>query len=440
MAISRRKMLKTAAASGGFVLAPQAATAQAPAVLTNAQTGRKFKAFLRVGTGTTVEDVTLLPITEREVVIRTEAAAVCYTITGGVLRPGNRAQATIPNHSGMGVVEAIGPKVNRVQVGDRVIIPGTPQCGVCYMCLQGRADFCQFLGTSPAHPIAQMSDGRPVGADAALGGLAEVMVVTEEYCCPVFTEVPGEELCLLGDTIGTGLASAHNLVTVEPGWDVVVLGAGPVGMGAIQAARIQGAGRVIVVEPIAYRRAIAMKVGATMVLDPNEYNDRNGQALVEKIYDICKGPTDRRFAGGRTWSPADNMVAMPRGTDVVIEAVGNDQFPPMVEKGPDPTGVLPINQGFRMTRGGGYMVMLGFAAGQNVTFPAAEFQNRGRTLISGQQGGLQMLRDLPRYVKLIEKGLIDTKSMITARYKLEQTREAVEAVAYRQTLGAVVKF
>jgi S-(hydroxymethyl)glutathione dehydrogenase/alcohol dehydrogenase len=75
-----------------------------------------------------------------------------------------------------------------------------------------------------------------------------------------------------------------------------------------------------------------------------------------------------------------------------------------------------------------------------VTFPAAEFQNRGRTLISGQQGGLQMLRDLPRYVKLIEKGLIDTKSMITARYKLEQTREAVEAVAYRQTLGAVVKF
>jgi S-(hydroxymethyl)glutathione dehydrogenase/alcohol dehydrogenase len=308
------------------------------------------------------------------------------------------------------------------------------------MCLQGRADFCQFLGTSPAHPIARMGNGTQVFEDAALGGLSEVMVVPEEYCCPVFTQVPGEELCLLGDTLGTGLASAHNLVSVEPGWDVVVLGAGPVGMGAIQAARLQSAGQVIVVEPIAYRREIAMKVGATMTLDPNQYNERNGQALVEKIYDLCKGPTDRRFAGGKTWSAADNVVAMPRGTDVVIEAVGNDQFPPKAEAGPDPTGVLPINQGYRMTRGGGYMVMLGFAAGQNVTFPAADFQNRGRTLISGQQGGLQMLRDLPRYVKLIEKGAINTKAMITARYKLEQSREAVQAVADRTTLGAVVTF
>jgi S-(hydroxymethyl)glutathione dehydrogenase/alcohol dehydrogenase len=330
--------------------------------------------------------------------------------------------------------------VRRVQVGDRVIVPGTPQCGVCYMCLQGRADFCQFLGTSPAHPVAQMSDGTPVFEDASLGGIAELMVVPEEYTCPVFTDLPGEELTLLGDTLGTGLASAHNLIRVEPGWDVVVLGAGPVGMGAVQSARMQNAGQVIVVEPIAYRREIARKVGATLVLDPNNYNDGNGQALVEKIYDLTKGPTSRRFAGGRSWSAADNLVAMPRGTDVVIEAVGNEQFPPKVERGPDPTGVLPINQGFRMLRGGGYMVMLGFAAGQTVTFPAAELQNRGRTLISGQQGGLQMLRDLPRYVKLIEKGVIDTKSMITARYPLERAREAVQAVADRTTLGAVITF
>jgi S-(hydroxymethyl)glutathione dehydrogenase/alcohol dehydrogenase len=439
MAISRRKMLKTGAA-GGFLLAPQVAAGQAPAQLTNNQTGRKFKAFVRFGEGAEVTDLTLLPIQDREVVVRTEATAVCYTITGGVLRPGNRPRATIPNHSGMGVVEAVGPQVRRVQVGDRVIVPGTPQCGVCYMCLQGRADFCQFLGTSPAHPVAQMSDGTPVFEDASLGGIAELMVVPEEYTCPVFTDLPGEELTLLGDTLGTGLASAHNLIRVEPGWDVVVLGAGPVGMGAVQSARMQNAGQVIVVEPIAYRREIARKVGATLVLDPNNYNDGNGQALVEKIYDLTKGPTSRRFAGGRSWSAADNLVAMPRGTDVVIEAVGNEQFPPKVERGPDPTGVLPINQGFRMLRGGGYMVMLGFAAGQTVTFPAAELQNRGRTLISGQQGGLQMLRDLPRYVKLIEKGVIDTKSMITARYPLERAREAVQAVADRTTLGAVITF
>lgn len=440
MSISRRKVLRTAAASGGFVLAPQVATGQAPAQLTNTQTGRKFKAFLRFGAGTVVEELTLLPIQPREVVVRTEAAAVCYTIVGGVLRTTNAARPSIPNHSGMGVVEAIGAQVKRVQIGDRVIVPGTPQCGVCYMCLQGRADWCQFLGTSPAHPIAQMRDGTPVNEEAALGGLSEVMVVPEEYCCPVFTQVPGAELCLLGDTLGTGLAAAHNLAPIEPGTDVVILGAGPVGMGAIQAARIKGAAQVIVIEPISYRRDIAMKVGATMVLDPNQYNDRNGAALVDKIRELCKGPTDRRFAGGRTWAAADQMFAVPNGPDFTIEAVGGDTFPPKAEAGPDPNGILPIQQAFNFTRAGGHITTLGFSLRGNVTFPAWEFQNRGRTWHSGQQGGLQMLRDMPRYVKLIEKGEIDTKSMVTAQYPLERTREAVQAVADRTTLGAVITF
>lgn len=435
MPISRRKMLQSAAA-GTFVLAPQVAAGQAPAQITNTQTGRKFKAFLRAGTGTTVEQLTLLPIQAREVVIRTEASAVCYTITGGVLRNNNAPRPQIPNHSGMGVVEAIGGEVRRVRVGDRVIIPGTPQCGVCYMCLQGRADWCQFLGTSPAHPIAKLANGTDVFEEAALGGFSEVMVVTEEYCCPVFTQVPGEELCLLGDTIGTGLAAAHNLAPIEPGTDVVVMGAGPVGMGAIQAARIKGAANVIVVEPIAYRRDIAMKVGATMVLDPN----KEGNGLVAKIQDLCKGPTNNRYAGGRTWEAGDRIFAVPNGPDFTIEAVGGDQFEPKAEAGPDPTGILPIQQSFEFTRAGGHITMLGFSTRGNVSFPAWQFQNRGRTFHSGQQGGLHMLRDLPRYVKLIEKGEIDTKAMVTARYPLERTKEAVQAVADRTTLGAVIKF
>ncbi|MEI9815352.1 MAG: alcohol dehydrogenase catalytic domain-containing protein [Acidobacteriota bacterium] len=437
--LSRRKLFQKSlkgAAAGGFLLAPQVAAGQAPAQVANAQAGRKFKAMLRFGTGTMVEELKLLPIQEREVVIRTEASAVCYTITGGALATTNARRASIPNHSGMGVVEAIGPGVRRVQVGDRVIIPGTPQCGVCYMCLQGRADWCQFLGTSPAHPVAEMADGTPVFEDAALGGLSEVMVVTEEYCCPVFTQVPGAELCLLGDTVGTGLAAAHNLAPIEPGTDVVVLGAGPVGMGAIQGARMKTAARVIVVEPIKYRRDIAMKVGATMVLDPNV----EGAGLVAKIQDMCKGPTDRRFAGGRSWNAADRMVAVPPGPDYTIEAVGGEYFPPKVEQSPDPTGVLPINQAFQFTRGGGHIIMLGFALRGTVSFPAWEFQNRGRTFHSGQQGGLQMLRDLPRYVRLIEKGEIDTKAMVTATYPLERAREAIQAVADRTTLGAVITF
>ena len=431
MSLSRRKMLKKAAAAGGVALAPQVVTGQAPAQLTGTQTGRRFKAFVRHGTGASVEELRLLAIQPREVLVRTQASAVCYTIVGGALATTAVQQASIPNHSGMGVVEAIGPLVKRVQVGDRVVVPGTPQCGVCYQCLHGRADWCQFLDTAPAHPMAEMMDGTKVSEGASLGGLSEIMVVPEEYCCPVFTDLPAEQLTLLGDTVGTGLAAGRDLVQIEPGWNVVVQGAGPVGMGAIQAARLANAGQVIVIEPIRARREIAMKVGGTIALDPNA----EGNGLIAKIRSLCKATTDRRYAGGRL-----TTNAVPDGADFVINAVGSDWFPPKVEVGPDPTAILPLQQCFDFTRAGGHIVMLGVAWRGNVSFNAAQFSNRGRTFYSGQQGGLNMLRDIPRYVKLIEKGVIDMKSMITKTYPIEQTREAIQAVGDRTVLGAVITF
>jgi S-(hydroxymethyl)glutathione dehydrogenase / alcohol dehydrogenase len=434
MALSRRKMLKKAAAAGGVAFVPQAVTGQPPAQLTGAQTGRRFKAFVRHGTGASVEELKLLAIQPREVLVRTQASAVCYTIVGGALATTAVQQASIPNHSGMGVVEAVGPLVKRVQIGDRVVVPGTPQCGVCYQCLHGRADWCQFLSTAPAHPMAEMADGTQVFEGAALGGLSEIMVVPEEYCCPVFTDLPAEQLTLLGDTVGTGLAAGRDLVQIEPSWNVVVQGAGPVGMGAIQAARLANAGRVIVIEPIRERREIAMKVGGTIALDPNA----EGNGLIAKIHELCKGITDRRFAGGRI--SGERFLAVPDGADFVINAVGSDWFPPKVEVGPDPTAILPLQQCFDFTRAGGHIVMLGVAWRGNVTFNAANFSNRGRTFYSGQQGGLNMLRDIPRYVKLIEKGVIDMKSMITKTYPIEQTREAIQAVGDRTVLGAVITF
>jgi S-(hydroxymethyl)glutathione dehydrogenase / alcohol dehydrogenase len=429
MPISRRKIL-----ASGAALVPQVLTGQASAQRTGTNAGRRFKAFVRHGTGASVEELRLHAIQPGEVLVRTQASAVCYTIVGGALATTNVTQASIPNHSGMGVVEEVGPLVQRVQKGDRVVVPGTPQCGVCYQCLHGRADWCQFLDTAPAHPLAEMSDGTPIFEQAGLGGLSELMVVPEEYCCPVFTDLPAEQLTLLGDTVGTGLAAGRDLVQIEPGWNVVVQGAGPVGMGAIQAARLANAGQVIVIEPIRSRREIAMKVGGTIALDPNA----EGNGLVAKIQSLCKGVTDRRYAGGRI--SGNGRLAVPDGADFTINAVGSDWFPPKAEIGPDPTAILPLQQCFDFTRAGGHIVMLGVAWRGNVSFNAAQFSNRGRTFYSGQQGGLNMLRDIPRYVKLIEKGVIDMKSMISATYPIERTREAIQAVGDRTVLGAVITF
>src|ERR1051325_11046518 len=129
MAISRRRVLANAAAAAGAVTAP--AFGQAPTVIT----ARRFRAWIGRGLGqgrTTLQEVTLRPITGRQVVVRTEACNLCYSNAGAVLgltppaaitgtNAGGRNladMAVIQGHGGVGTVEAVGPEVRRVQVGD----------------------------------------------------------------------------------------------------------------------------------------------------------------------------------------------------------------------------------------------------------------------------------------------------------------------------------
>jgi S-(hydroxymethyl)glutathione dehydrogenase / alcohol dehydrogenase len=356
-------------------------------------------------------------------------------VWGGALGTNQSRRAYVPNHCGFGVVEDIGPDVKRVQVGDRVVVAGTSQCGVCYQCLHGRPDYCQFtFGGDDFPAFAEMRDGTPVFAEAGIGGMSEIMVAYEEYCVPVFTDLPAAELALLGDQLTSGFAAGQCDMRFEAGSDVVVFGAGPVGIGAIQAGRVLGAGQVIAIDPVRYRREFAMKMGATATLDPVA----EGTGLVERIREMCKGPTDRRFAGGTTWSKAPN-VAMARGADFVVEAAGVQIVPPKVEPQPDPTNVTTVRQAWDCTRMGGHVMLMGLTL-QEVPLPGVSLALLGRTIHPGQQGGLHMMRDIPRFVKLIEKGRLDAKSMITKSYRLAEGRQSVQDVADRTVITAVILF
>src|SRR5262245_52078205 len=209
--LSRRRLLKggaAAAAAGGAGLwstAPAAAqSGRAPAVVT----ARRFKAWISRGEGTTrtkLEEVTLKPIAGRQVVVRTEATNLCYSnvppvlgiqpaptatpATASPLAAPNGARrmneiAVIQGHGGIGIVEAVGPDVRRVQVGDRVCVSGTPHCGSCYRCIRGRSDMCQFLSAIGAYDLVALGDlnyGTPVYENSHIGGLAELMVAPEEW-------------------------------------------------------------------------------------------------------------------------------------------------------------------------------------------------------------------------------------------------------------------
>ncbi len=434
--MSRRAVLRQGAAAAvgtgaAFAGRPAGAALAQTGAGRDAQTpsgaGQKFRAFVRFGSGASVEELTLLPIAQRQVVVRTEAAQICYTTTRQALGTNPVAQAAIPGHGGVGTVIEVGSQVSRVQVGDRIIVSGGPQCGACYNCLHGRSDRC-FMGSGggdPNAPIAEMADGTKVSGFR--GGCAELMVTWEDSCVPVFTSVPAIDLAMLHDVGLVGLAATMTVAPVQPGSDVVVLGAGPLGLSAIQGARIKGAARIIAVEPIASRRALATKLGAHVVLDPNAEGDN----LVPRIQALCGGGTDRFLAGGGQ-----------RGPDYVIEAVGGDLFPPQVEAGPDPTGLLPLQQAWQLCSPAGHLVTtgIGHPPGTMISFPAGQWANGSKNHHPGNLAGAHSRRDIPRWVKLIEAGLFDARSLATGVYPLERTREAFEATAYRTTVAAVVAF
>jgi len=447
--LTRRHVLKTGASAlgGGTALLAGASSAdaspaqgRAPAVLSGTQTGRPFRGLVRHGTTLDVQDMRLRALDPRQVVIRSLAVAPCYTIVRGALATTDTRRAEVPNHCGFGVVEWAGADVRRMQVGDKVVVAGTSQCGVCYQCLQGRADYCQFTffsnapGVEPFAPFAEFGDGTPVYAQAGIGGMSELMTAFEEYCVPVFTDLPAAQLTLLGDQLASGFAAGHADMHFHPGADVVVFGCGPVGLGAVQAGRVIGAGQVIAIDPIKYRRDMALKLGATTVLDPVA----EGDGIVERVRELCRGANERRFAGGVSWGRAGNAV-MSRGADFVVEAAGIQTFPPKVEAQPDPTNVKTVQHAWDCTRAGGHVMLMGFTL-QPVSFPGTSLALLGRTIHPGQQGGLHIMRDIPRYVKLIEKGTIDATSIISKKYTLNQGRQAVIDTGERTIITGVVDF
>ena len=267
-AISRRRLLKNAAAAGGAALAAPGAAAAAGLGQSSrpAAPGRKFRGWVSRGTGagrTTLQELTLRPISGRQIVVRTEATNLCYSNASDVLGlPGMfggpmSQMPVIQGHGGVGVVEAVGPEVRRVQVGDRVCVSGTPQCGNCYQCLRGRADMCQFLGRAgtPAisSPIADMRDGTAVFANSHIGGLAELMVTFEEWVVPVFTKASPVELgmvCSCVSVAGLGTSTSQVLAAIAPGAIAAIVGCGPLGLSAVQGARIAGASKIIAIDPV----------------------------------------------------------------------------------------------------------------------------------------------------------------------------------------------
>jgi len=469
--VSRRGLLKNGLAVAGSVAA-MAATGAARARVragASAQTasgtpvaGRKFRAWVSRGDGpnrTTLQQLTLRPIAGRQVVVRTEAANLCYTLSqpmlgidrpaddvnltpaGRALREQFNSMAIIQGHGGVGIVEAVGPDVRRVKPGDRVCVSGTPQCGVCYACVRGRSDMCQFLfpANTPAGMtiVAEMRDGTPVYMNSQIGGFGEYMVTVEEWVVPIMTHANAAELevaCACTSVAGLGATTSQGIAVMPPSASAAVMGCGPLGLSAIQGARIAGAKMIIAVDPIRVRREAALKCGATHVLDPNQ-DGYQGDRLVAKIRELTLQANPSMWGGG--FYDNGNAAFGGAGPDFVVEAVGAEWVPPTLERGPDPTGIVPMRQSYDMLNGTGHVVMTSLPTG-DISFPAGMFALAGRSCHAGQAGGCSPLRDIPKFVSFLDNGSFDPKPILTAPIPLEKVLETYNEVVHRATILAVM--
>src|SRR6266508_1074988 len=185
-----------------------------------------------------VEEMTPLDPGPGDVVVEIGASGVCHSdlsATNGTLP---LPPPTILGHEGAGTVEWVGAEVTRVKKGDRVVATFVPACGACWYCLHGRSNLCEDTGAVMMVPRAKRADGTPVPGFTGLGTFSDTMTIAESQAVKVETDLPDDQLALIGCGVTTGVGAALNTAEIEPGSSVAVIGCGGVG-----APRRHGRGR-----------------------------------------------------------------------------------------------------------------------------------------------------------------------------------------------------
>ncbi|WP_328375611.1 NAD(P)-dependent alcohol dehydrogenase [Micromonospora zamorensis] len=224
-----------------------------------------------------------------EVLVRIAAAGVCHTdLSMQAIWP-PRLTPMVFGHEGAGVVEAVGAEVTTLAPGDRVCLTFS-SCGACEQCVAGHPAYCrrqEALNTSGGRgdgttPLSR--DGTPVhGGFFGQSSFATFALAHERNAIRVPADLPAVVAAPLGCGAQTGAGTVLNRLRPEPGSSLVVIGAGGVGLTALMAAIVRGCDPVIVIEPVASRRALATELGANAALDPT------AAGLVGTVHDLTSG-------------------------------------------------------------------------------------------------------------------------------------------------------
>lgn len=334
------------------------------------------------GTPLVIEEVEIRGPRMGEIEVELDAVAICHSDIsfqeggfGGYL-------PALFGHEAAGRITALGNDVQGFEVGDSVAVTLIRACGHCDSCGSGSPTTCETAVDYAASPITT-KDGKPVFQAMETGAFAEKAVIHHSQVVKIPADMPKDVAALLSCGVITGVGAAVITGGVKAGQDVVVIGAGGVGLNAIQGARIAGARRVVAIDMHEDKLEAAKEFGATDVVlasDPKPWN------TVKKL--------------------------LGRGADAVLVTVG---AAPVYDVAP------------RYLAARGKVVMVGMPHGDKVsTYSPLIMANQGQSITGSKMGGVVIKRDIPWMVDLYQQGRLKLDELISNRFTLEQINEAIE--------------
>ena len=221
-----------------------------------------------------IETVDLEDPRADEIRERVHAVGVCHTDIVAQTGAMGFSFPAVLGHEGAGIVEAVGTDVRKVAVGDRVALTFR-SCGSCDRCERGDRAYCRtmpllnYIGMRPDGSKSMAQDGDAVSSNFfGQSSFATHALAYESNVIKIPGDLPFELAAPLGCGVQTGVGGVLLALKCEAGSSIVITGAGSVGLSGVMGAAIASCARIIVVEPMAARREMALELGATDVIDP----------------------------------------------------------------------------------------------------------------------------------------------------------------------------
>jgi len=345
-----------------------------------------------------IEEVELASPSSGEMRVRVAACAICHSDIHYADGAWGGDLPSVFGHEASGVVEEIGAGVEGFRVGDHVVVTLIRSCGQCYFCAGGDEVLCEEEFSLDRNGPITAADGGRIVQGLRTGAFAEQVVVDPSQAVVIPDKFPFDSASLLACGVITGLGAVVNTAGVEANSNVVVIGTGGVGLNSIQGAALSDCRKIIAIDISDEKLTAAKRFGATHGI--NSTREEPAAAV-------------RTLTDGR-------------GADYVFVTVGVTSV---------------IEQGFRLIRMGGTLVLVGMpASGEIAGFEPLRVANDCQVVLGSKMGSSKIRVDIPKLVDLYQQGALKLDELISGRYPLEKINEAIASVNRGEALRNVIVF